>query len=185
MKSFTARFKSFDTTISISKGYIIRTNPSSKRIKHYPNSKEFQALKIRLLSKNIINIYRMETDVRTTAFNRKRKSSFHISKRWLAGNVESNLPVGSTLHVKYQHILNRAVASSIIGGGGADIHIYVFTHHKINRFQKKLIVQNTNIWISPPPPNYRASYGPAYCRCHGSVDKILYQFISQVEEFIW
>ena len=49
-------FKSFDTTISISKGYIIRTNPSSKRIKHYPNSKEFQALKIRLLSKNIINI---------------------------------------------------------------------------------------------------------------------------------
>ena len=41
----------------------------------------------------------------------------------------------------------RAVASSIIwgGGGGADIHIYVFTHHKNNRFQKKLIVQNTNI----------------------------------------
>ena len=38
----------------------------------------------------------------------------------------------------------RAVASSIIGGG-ADIHIYVFTHHKNNRFQKKLIVQNTNI----------------------------------------
>ena len=28
-------------------------------------------------------------------------------------------------------------------GGGADIHIYVFTHHKNNRFQKKLIVQNT------------------------------------------
>ena len=40
--------------------------------------------------------------------------------------------------------LSRAVASSIIGGG-ADIHIYVFTHHKNNRFQKKLIVQNTNI----------------------------------------
>ena len=30
-------------------------------------------------------------------------------------------------------------------GGGADIHIYVFKHHKNNRFQKKLIVQNTNI----------------------------------------
>ena len=41
-----------------------------------------------------------------------------------------------------------AVASSIIGGGGgggADIHIFVFTDHKNNRFQKKLITQNTNI----------------------------------------
>ena len=37
------------------------------------------------------------------------------------------------------------------GGGGADIHIYVFMHHKNNRFQKRLIVQNTNIWISAPP----------------------------------
>ena len=41
------------------------------------------------------------------------------------------------------------------------IHIYVFKHHKNNRFQKKLIVQNTNIWISaPPPPNYPPCYGP-------------------------
>ena len=31
------------------------------------------------------------------------------------------------------------------GGGGADIHIYVFTHHKNNQFRKKLIVQNTNM----------------------------------------
>ena len=38
----------------------------------------------------------------------------------------------------------KAVASSIIGGE-ADIHIYVFTHHKNNRFQRKLIVKNTNI----------------------------------------
>ena len=38
----------------------------------------------------------------------------------------------------------RAVASLIIGGG-ADIHIYMFTHHNNNRFQKQLIVQNTNI----------------------------------------
>jgi hypothetical protein len=46
-----------------------------------------------------------------------------------------------------------AVASSIIGGG-AHIHIFVFTDHKNNRFQKKLIKQNTNIWIwaSLPPP---------------------------------
>ena len=56
----------------------------------------------------------------------------------------------------------RAVVSSIIGGGGVNIHIYMFTHHKNNRFQKKLIVQNTNIWISAPPPNYRACYGPVY-----------------------
>ena len=39
----------------------------------------------------------------------------------------------------------RTVASLIIGGGGADVHIYVFTHHKNNRFLKKLIVQNMNI----------------------------------------
>ena len=47
----------------------------------------------------------------------------------------------------YQY--TRAVASSIIGG--ADIHIFVFTNHKNNWFQKKLIVQNLNIWISAPP----------------------------------
>ena len=38
----------------------------------------------------------------------------------------------------------QAVASSIIGGG-AHIHTFVFADHKNNRFQKKLIVQNTNI----------------------------------------
>ena len=41
------------------------------------------------------------------------------------------------------HHCTRAVASSVIEGTG--IHIYVFTHHKNNRFQEKLIVQNTNI----------------------------------------
>ena len=35
-----------------------------------------------------------------------------------------------------------AVASSLIGV--AHIHIFVFTNHKNNRFQKKLITQNTN-----------------------------------------
>ena len=30
-------------------------------------------------------------------------------------------------------------------GGGADIHIFVFTNHKNNWFQKKSIVQNPNI----------------------------------------
>ena len=31
------------------------------------------------------------------------------------------------------------------GGGGGNIHIFVFTDLKNNRFQKKLIMQNTNI----------------------------------------
>ena len=56
---------------------------------------------------------------------------------------------------RYVLILDRAVASSIIGGGGGGwvhIHIFVFTDHKNNRFEKKLIVQNMNIWIWAPPP---------------------------------
>ena len=39
---------------------------------------------------------------------------------------------------------DSAVASSKIWGG-ADIHIFLFTDHKNNRFQKKLITLNTNI----------------------------------------
>ena len=35
--------------------------------------------------------------------------------------------------------------------GGANIHIFVFIDHKNNRFQKKLIMQNTTIWIFAPP----------------------------------
>ena len=34
----------------------------------------------------------------------------------------------------------------------SDIHIFVFTDCKNNRFQKKLIGQNTNMNICPPPP---------------------------------
>ena len=49
-----------------------------------------------------------------------------------------------------------AVASSIIGG--TDIHIFVFTNHKNNWFQKKLIVQSLNIWISAPPPPQLSSW---------------------------
>jgi hypothetical protein len=36
-------------------------------------------------------------------------------------------------------------------GGGADIHIFVCTDCKNNRFQKKLIGQNTNIIDIPAP----------------------------------
>ena len=53
----------------------------------------------------------------------------------------------------------RRVASSIIGG--AFIHIFVFCI--IHFFWNRLFLQsvNTNIWIMPPPPNYRAGYAPA------------------------
>ena len=51
-------------------------------------------------------------------------------------------PKSSILHVLMQ---GRRKLDNWGGGGGADIHIYVFTHHKNNRFEKKLIVQNTNI----------------------------------------
>ena len=34
---------------------------------------------------------------------------------------------------------------SKIGGGGAHIHIFVFTDCKNKRFQKKLMMHNTNI----------------------------------------
>ncbi len=37
------------------------------------------------------------------------------------------------------------------GGGGANIHISLLTDCKNNRFQKKLITQNTNILIFAPP----------------------------------
>ena len=40
-------------------------------------------------------------------------------------------------------VLFSGVASSIIGG--AHIHIFMFTHRKNNRFQKKLPMQNMNI----------------------------------------
>ncbi len=42
------------------------------------------------------------------------------------------------------------------GGGGANIHISLLTDCKNNRFQKKLITQNTNILIFAPP-NYRSA----------------------------
>ena len=36
--------------------------------------------------------------------------------------------------------------------GGDNIHIFALTDHENNRFQKDLIIQNTNIWILSPPP---------------------------------
>ena len=42
-------------------------------------------------------------------------------------------------------ILISGVANSIIGEGGAHIHIFEFTDHENNRFETKLTVQNMNI----------------------------------------
>jgi hypothetical protein len=55
------------------------------------------------------------------------------------------------IHMPYScaEFTTRGAGISIIAG--ADIHIFVFTDCKNNRFQKKLIGQNTNIWISAPP----------------------------------
>jgi hypothetical protein len=39
----------------------------------------------------------------------------------------------------------RSGAASAIIGGGENINIFVFTDHKNNGFQKKLIMQNTKI----------------------------------------
>ena len=41
---------------------------------------------------------------------------------------------------------DRALCSKLDNwGGGAHIHIFEFTDHESNRFQKKLIAQNMNI----------------------------------------
>ena len=49
-----------------------------------------------------------------------------------------------------RHPTISGVGRSIIGGRGGgrgDIHIFVFTDLKNNRFQTKVIMQNTNIYI--------------------------------------
>ena len=52
---------------------------------------------------------------------------------------------GLKIPLPYYVIGCSGVANSIIGGGGAHIHIFEFTDHKNNRFQTKLIAQNMNI----------------------------------------
>ena len=45
---------------------------------------------------------------------------------------------------------------------GADIHIYVFTHHKNNRFQFSKEINNCaeHEYMNISLPNYQACYGP-------------------------
>ena len=42
--------------------------------------------------------------------------------------------------------------SSIDDFGGGDIHIFMLADAEDNRYQTKWIMQNINIWKSPPPP---------------------------------
>ena len=47
---------------------------------------------------------------------------------------------------------NGPVASSIVGGGDADINIFVFIDHKNNRFQNELLCRATVYEYNPPSP---------------------------------
>ena len=61
-----------------------------------------------------------------------------------------------------------------IWGGGTHIHIFQFTDHENNRFQKKLIVQSMYIPIYVFPPSYRVCYATdsniSYvCKCKSDI----------------
>ena len=48
--------------------------------------------------------------------------------------------------IKFSDMINKQWCRQLDNwGGGVNIHIFVFTDHKNNRFQKKLIMQNTKI----------------------------------------
>ena len=55
----------------------------------------------------------------------------------------SEIPLTNCSYILCKNASRRGAGISIIAG--ADIHIFVFTDCKNNRFQKKLIGQNTNI----------------------------------------
>ena len=56
-----------------------------------------------------------------------------------------------TLSQQLLSMFHYSGVASLIIGRGANIHIFVFTDHKNNRFQKKFVMKNTNIWILPHP----------------------------------
>ena len=56
--------------------------------------------------------------------------------------------------------VGRGGGRSIIGGGGANIHIFLFTNLENNGFKKKTDKaehEYINISTPPPPPTYRSS----------------------------
>jgi hypothetical protein len=60
---------------------------------------------------------------------------------WAVGSGYTTTPMTAWLKCtnRDDNRVGRGAGISIIGGGGADIHIFVFTDCKNNRFQKKLI----------------------------------------------
>ena len=79
----------------------------------------------------------------------RSRTNFELAVKVLGKNTQTAAGFSCRI-VKFETeqlltLLGVAIASSIIvgrGGGGADIHIFVFIGHKNHRFQKKLIVQN-------------------------------------------
>ena len=85
-------------------------------------------------------------------FNFRTRSSKYTMNCQLSNNTQDIESVGSGDWVFY--LVNSYPLLSVIsgvasvvnwGGGGANIHIFVFTDHENNRFQKELILRNTNI----------------------------------------
>ena len=85
-----------------------------------------------------------------------------------------------------KNLWTSGVASLIIEG--VHIHIFVFTDRKNNTFQKGLITQNTNIWISTPSiidlstPLVRTSFHATY-PCSGWLD--LFSCLGLATPLLW
>ena len=72
---------------------------------------------------------------------------------------------------KFMHYYHtRAVVSSIIGGGGL---IFMYTCSctiKTIDFKRNELYRTRIYEYQPPPPNYQACYGPAYCNRQFQLD---------------
>ena len=93
-------------------------------------------------------ICRMSVLIGRTIFSLVKKSRMSLLIGWRFLTQKCN----TCSNTKYSVSLYSGVSNSIIGGGGAHIHIFEFTDHENNRFQTKLTVQNMNLWICAPPP---------------------------------
>ena len=85
--------------------------------------------------------------------NKSQHACIHIINyyeiRKLVNCMSKSVLYTKMILARYTNATLCGVANSIIGG--ANIHIFVFTDLKNNWFQKKLMMQNTNIWILAPP----------------------------------
>ena len=100
----------------------------------------------------------IETNGEITGQSRFIIGGSDVKSRNFAGyfhyfNVWDKVGLRYIIHITSQHIMySRSVMLSVQWrrqrdnwGGGANIYIFVFTDHKNNEFQKKLIIQNTKI----------------------------------------